>query len=256
MWWMLAGALAGALGGSTVTALEWRLRSGLPLVFDRSRCPSCSTVVRAYDNVPILSFILLGGRCRSCGQRIPLRYPLIEAGGVAIGVLVGGLQLGVVGRLAVLTGLFVGLVASLVDLKEYRIPNRLTYPSALFILLIDLVGGVIFHKPSVVLLPVASMAVVISLYLLLAMVSRGGMGIGDAKLAGVLALSCSALGPFAVFAAQLLAFGFGATFGVGLIVLRRGSLKSRLPFGPFIWLGMLATVAVYAADPRFLQLLN
>ncbi len=253
---MLAGALAGALGGSTVTALEWRLRVGMPLALDRSRCPHCSTVLRAYDNVPILSFLLLGGRCRSCRRQIPLRYPLIEAAGVAVGAMVGGLQLPPMARLVLLVGLLVGLAASLVDLKEYRIPNRLTYPSAALLLALDIGEAIIARNPLAAVIPVASLAAVVALYLLLGAISRGGMGVGDAKLAGVLALSSAVLGPFAVFASQLLAFGFGATFGVGLIVLGRGSLKSRLPFGPFIWLGVVATVALYAAEPHLLRLLN
>jgi len=229
--------LCGVLGGSTASALAYRLVHGMPLVADRSRCPSCHGIIRARDNVPLVSYLLLRGRCRACRARIPWRYPLLELGLGGLGGVVFLLHAGVLVSLAVLVAMVAAVVAALVDLETYRIPNRVTYPTAGVILGLELGRAVASHELGDLTVPVVIATTVVCAFLALGVVSRGGMGMGDAKLAGVLALALAALRPVAVLWMLLASFAAGALVGIGLVLAHRRAMRSRLPFGPFLAIG-------------------
>ena len=238
-----AGVL-GAVAGSFLNVVSYRLPRHESLIAPGSHCTRCGTPVRPYDNVPILSYLLLRGRCRSCGAPISPRYPLVEA-------LTAALCVGAVlaHRSAAGIALAVVLVLVLVPVTvidfEYRIiPNRITAAGAVLALLIG-TGLDPAGEPERVIAGAAAGG----LLLLVALAYPGGMGMGDVKLAGVMGLLLGR-GVGAAIAIAVLA---GAL--VGMIVLaregaRRGR-KTAVPFGPFLALGGIVSVF---AGPQLVDL--
>jgi leader peptidase (prepilin peptidase)/N-methyltransferase len=232
-------AVMGAVFGSFLNVVAYRLPRGESLSRPRSRCPGCETPIKPYDNVPVLSWLLLRGRCRSCGIRIPARYPLVEAGTALLCALVviakGADQDALLGLALVL----LLVPVTLIDLDHRIIPNKLM-----------LVGAV--AAPALVLLTapddlaehLIAAASAGGFFLLAVLAYPRGMGMGDVKLAAVLGLFLGrSVGP-AVFIALL----SGTLIGVAVIA-RKGAQEGRktaVPFGPFLALG--AVVALFAGD--------
>lgn len=258
-------ALAGVLGaaiGSFLNVVIYRVPLGRSIASPPSACPHCGHGIAWYDNVPLISWLVLRGRCRNCSAPISVRYPLIELGTALLFVAVA-LQFGgsVVGALSVgaLVAALLALVAFLylaaisialaaIDLETRRLPNVLVLPAYL-------VGAVLLGTSSLLVGDLATLlraaigaAGLFALYWLLATLYRGGMGYGDVKLAGVLGLFLGWLGwgPLAVGA--FAAFLFGGLFGVILLIARRAGRKSSIPFGPWMllgaWLGVFAGNAI------------
>ncbi len=228
-------ALGGLLAGSFVNVVVWRLPRGESLVAPGSHCPRCAAPVRPYDNVPVLSWLALRGRCRDCRTHISMRYPLVEAlcaaAAVAVALASDGtreLALGLT-----LTALLVPI--ALIDLDHRLIPNVLTLAGAVAALAIGLAtdpAGV----PEQLLAGAAAGG-----FLLAAALARpGGMGMGDVKLAAVLGLFLG----WEVGVALLVALVAGTLVGV-IVIARRGVEEGRrtaLPFGPFLALGGMAAL--------------
>ena len=240
---MAAAAFAGVFGaifGSFLNVVAYRLPRHESVVLPPSHCPGCGARVRPYDNIPILSWLLLRGHCRSCTQPISPRYPVVEA---LTAVLCVGAVL--VHHSAASIALSVGLIlivipAALIDLEHRIIPNRLTLLGAVLALVLgtalDPAG-----EPTRLIAGAAAGGFL----LLAALAYPGGMGMGDVKLAGVMGLFLGA----AVAPAILIALLAGVLYGV-LVTARAGARAARktaVPFGPFLALG--AIVAVYAGSP-------
>jgi leader peptidase (prepilin peptidase) / N-methyltransferase len=230
-----AGVL-GALGGSFLNVVVYRLPRHESLLVPGSHCPSCGTPVKPYDNVPILSFLLLRGRCRKCGTAISRRYPLVEA-------LTALLCAGAVLRdgSAATTALSIALIlivvpAALIDLEHRIIPNKLNALGAVLAIVLGVAldaGG----EPQRLIAAAAAGG-----FLLLAAIAHpGGMGMGDVKLAAVIGLFLGS----AVAPAILIALLLGVL--VGALVIARDSSgqgrKTAIPFGPFLAAG--AVVAIF-----------
>ncbi|HEX5224038.1 MAG TPA: prepilin peptidase [Solirubrobacteraceae bacterium] len=231
--------VAGAIVGSFLNVVIYRLPRRESLVMPGSHCPACQAPVRPYDNVPIISWLLLRGRCRSCRATISPRYPLVEALTAALcvgAVLAHDTAVGVV--LSLLTILVVVPVA-LIDLEHRIIPNRITLPGAVLALGLGLAldpGG----EPTRLIAGAAAGGFL----LLAALAYPGGMGMGDVKLAGLLGLT---LGK-AVAPALLIALLSGTLVGIA-VMARTGAREGRktaIPFGPFLALG--AVVAAFAGN--------
>ena len=223
--------LAGLLLGSFATALAHRLPRGENWVSERSRCPRCGAPIRARDNIPVVSWLLLRGRCRECGEAISARYPLAEVG-------LGGLFVAtylIVGddpwwELVLGLGLcFVLLTITLTDLDLRIIPNRIVLPGALVAVAILALGD-----PDELVDHAIAAAIAGGLMFLVVMAYPRGMGMGDAKLVGMIGLYLGR----AVAPAALIGFALGAIVGVALIA-RHGAAarKQAIPFGPFLALG-------------------
>jgi leader peptidase (prepilin peptidase) / N-methyltransferase len=235
---MLIGAL-GMLIGSFLNVVAWRLPRGESLVRPRSRCPRCETPIRPYDNVPVLSWLLLRGRCRTCKVPISARYPAVEA---ATAALYAAVAIGRHGALNVVLGLL--LVTALVpivliDLDRRLIPNAITLPAS-----VAAVAAGALIDPGFVPEQLIAGAAAGGFFLLTALVHPRGMGMGDVKLAAVLGLYLGR----AVAPAVLVALVSGVLVGV-LVIARKGSREGRkiaVPFGPFLALGAL--VALFAGD--------
>ena len=227
-----AAILSGWLGlavGSFFNVVVHRLPRGESLARPRSRCPECDTPIRARDNVPVVSWLLLRGRCRDCGTRISPRYPLVEALTAALCVAVV-LVLGP-GREAWLGLAFVLLLVpvAFIDLDHRIIPNKLTA-----------LGAAVAIALVAVLMPgdlpehLIAGAAAGGFLLAAAIAHPAGMGMGDVKLAGVMGLFLGrAVGP-----AMLIALLAGAV--VGVVVMARHGRKAGVPFGPFLAVGGIA----------------
>ena len=230
-------ALGGLVVGSFVNVVAYRLPRGESLVRPGSRCPSCGEPVRPYDNVPVLGWLLLRARCRSCRARISPRYPIVE---VLCAVLAVAVVLVKHSAYDVVLGL--ALVAilvpiALIDLDHRIIPNRITLPAALLAIGIGLA-----LKPSAVPEQLIAGAAAGGFLLVFALAYPRGMGMGDVKLAAVLGLYLGR----SVAVALLTAVVAGTV--VGLLILARVGIaegrKTAVPFGPFLALGgLLALLA-------------
>jgi leader peptidase (prepilin peptidase)/N-methyltransferase len=234
-----AGVL-GAIVGSFLNVVAYRLPRRESLITPPSRCPACGTHVKPYDNIPILSWLLLRGHCRSCSAPISPRYPLVE--GLTAALCVGAVLAHHSASAIALSITLILLVvpAALIDLEHRIIPNRLTGLGALLALVIGLAldpGG----EPERLIAGAAAGGFL----LIAALAYPGGMGMGDVKLVAVMGLF---LGP-AVAAAVLVGLLVGVLVGA-VIIARKGARagrKTAIPFGPFLALGAL--VAVFAGQP-------
>ncbi len=229
----------GAIVGSFLNVVVYRLPRRESLVRPASRCPGCGTPIRPYDNVPILSWLLLRGRCRSCKIAIPKRYPLVEA--LTALLCVAAVLLGGSTATIVLNVTFILLLVpiALIDIEHRIIPNRLTALGALLA-----IGIGIALDPSGEPERLIAGAAAGGALLLAALAYPAGMGMGDVKLAAVMGLFLGS----AVAPAMLLALFTGVLFGA-LIVARKGAQagrKTAVPFGPFLAFGSL--VAIFAGD--------
>jgi leader peptidase (prepilin peptidase)/N-methyltransferase len=233
--------LTGLLVGSFLNVVVHRLPLGVSVVGGRSACPGCATTIRAYDNVPVLSWLALRGRCRACAMPISARYPLVEAGTAVLVGLVALVHADDGPRLALGVVLVLLLVPmALIDLDHRIIPNRLTGPGALLAVAL----GTALDPAGEVGRLLAGLGAG-GFFLLAAIASPGGMGMGDVKLAGVLGLF---LGP-PVAVALLVALVAGVAVGAAIIAARGAAAgrKTAVPFGPFLALG--GVVALLAGDP-------
>jgi leader peptidase (prepilin peptidase) / N-methyltransferase len=221
-----------------------RVPAGESLVRPRSRCPACGTQIRSIDNIPVLSWLLLRGRCRSCRVRISPVYPLLELG--TAGLFVGAALTFEDPWIAALMAPFLALllVLAVIDLRHRILPNRLVYPALLIAAPYLVIARVAGAPVDLVDAGIGLVAYGGGL-LALALLSPRGMGMGDVKLAGLIGLVLGALGIRYVGVAAGLAILLGGVAAIVALLAGR-SRKSGLPFGPSIAVG--AAVAAFAGD--------
>lgn len=244
----------GASIGSFLNVVIYRLPAGLSLLFPPSRCPHCLNRLKAYDNVPVLGWLWLGGKCRFCKSRIAIRYPLVEAatGGLFVWAFWSfSWPLPVVGYWAFLSWL---LVLALIDLDTMTLPNPLTQSGLVVGLMFQ--AGLGWAETStwsglISRLMVGVVGAVVGIWLfdlitILGSVAFGqtAMGGGDAKLAAMMG---AWLGWKLLLLAGFLACALGAFIGGGAIALGWLSRRQPMPFGPFLALG--AVLAAFFGRP-------
>jgi leader peptidase (prepilin peptidase)/N-methyltransferase len=215
--------------GSFVSMVVYRLPRDEGMVFSRSRCTLCGHQLGPLELVPVLSFVWLRGRCLSCRGRISWRYPLVElltAALLSALWLVHGTEK-VFWPYAAFT--LVLIIVSIIDLDHFWIPDRVLWAGLLLWGLSRWWPGGFSLRPAL-LGGAVGLATMTTIYYL----ARGGMGLGDVKLAALMGLY---LGPEQVALALMLAFVTGACTGGILVLLRRKGRKDRLPFGPFLAAG-------------------
>jgi leader peptidase (prepilin peptidase)/N-methyltransferase len=223
-------AIAGLFGatiGSFLNVVIHRLPRGESLVSPSSACPECGAEIKPYDNVPVLSWLALRGRCRNCRSSISARYPAIELlTGLAFAAVVAvrGVEPELLLELP-FTAILVAVAG--IDLEHHIIPNRIVVPAAVWAVMAAVVIGV-SHLPELLL---AGAGAFLAL-LLVALAYPGGMGMGDVKLAGVMGLYLG----LSVVPGLLAAFLAGSLVGLGLVAAT-GNRKLGVPFGPFLALG-------------------
>lgn len=245
---MLAGLifLLGLVVGSFLNVVIWRVPRGESIVRPGSHCPACAQQLSAAENVPVLSWLVLRGRCRHCGARVSARYPIVEAL-TGLLFLLGYLRLGwhpvllAYGYLAAS-----GVALAYIDMDHRRLPDVLTlpaYPVELLLLGIAAAagGGAWPYERALI-----GMAALFAGYFAMVLAYPGGMGLGDVKLAGVLGLFLGYLGWGALAVGAFAAFLLGGLVGIGLLVAGAGR-KAKIPFGPYMLAGAL--VGTLAGGP-------
>ena len=241
-------ALFGLAIGSFLNVVIVRVPSGESLVRPPSKCPLCEHEIAARDNIPILSWLLLKGRCRNCGEPIPAGYPLVEAGNAALWVL-SGVVFGASAEVVPYALLFSVLLAlSVIDLELYILPNKITYPSILAsLVIIPLLAVVATDDPAAAILGAAIGAVGFAGFLLVLLLAwelilrKEGMGMGDVKLAVLLGLWIGYINPLLCLFALIASSVIGLIVGAGILVVRRESRP--FPFGPWLALGSILVIA-------------
>jgi leader peptidase (prepilin peptidase)/N-methyltransferase len=233
---VLATVLAGLLGlcaGSFLNVVIYRLPRGESLVAPPSHCPGCNTAIRPYDNVPVLSWLLLRGRCRQCRTEISARYPLVEALTAALAVAVVLVKGADRDAWLGLAFVLVLVPCALIDLEHRIIPNKITVPGAVAAIAITAAT----HPHQLPQHLIAGAAAFLFLFIA-AIAYPGGMGMGDVKLAGVMGLFLGkSVGP-----ALLIGMLAGSVFGIGVMAKKgaKEGRKTKVPFGPFLALGGVA----------------
>jgi leader peptidase (prepilin peptidase)/N-methyltransferase len=242
----MLSAVLGLMVGSFLNVVIWRVPRGESVVRPPSACPGCGHAVRPRDNVPVLSWVLLRGRCRDCSEPISARYPLVEAGTAALFALTAAF-FGAVWHLpAFLYLAAVSVCLALIDVDVKRLPDAIVLPSYA-------VGAVLLGGASLLqgdadsaVRAVAGTAILFGAYFLMALAYPAGMGFGDVKLAGVLGMYLGWLGWSQLAVGSFAAFLVGGLVGVAIVVSGRGGRKTAIPFGPYMLLG--AYVGIVAGD--------
>jgi len=235
-------AIAAPLGlliGSFLNVVAYRLPRGESLLWPASHCPGCEQPIKPYDNVPVLSWLLLRGKCRGCGEQISPRYPAIELlTAVAFGaiVLLNGVDTDLVWELPFAAML---IAVAGIDLEHRIIPNKVLLPSAVF----AVATAIALRPDDLVELGIAGAAAFMA-FLLAALAYPAGMGMGDVKLAGVMGLFLGT----AVIPSLFIAFLTGTIVGVAVIAKHGADgRKKGVPFGPFLAFGGLVGL-LFGAD--------
>jgi leader peptidase (prepilin peptidase)/N-methyltransferase len=228
----------GLIIGSFLNVVDYRLPRGESIVRPPSHCPGCDAPIKPWDNIPLLSWIFLRGRCRSCSTRISPRYPLVELLTAVLFAAVVASN-GLNDDLAVLLPFAAMLIAVAdIDLEHRIVPNKIVVPMAIY----GVVASAVVRTDMLPELLIAG-AAAFTFLLVAALIHPAGMGMGDVKLAGVMGLYLGA----SIAPALLVAFLSGSVVGIA-VMLRHGAggRKKGVPFAPFLALG--AIVALFAGS--------
>ena len=240
---LLTALLMGLCIGSFLNVVIYRLPLGQSLVSPRSRCTKCGYELRWYDNLPVLSWAFLGGRCRQCRAPISAQYPIVEIITALLFVLV--VSLTPVGPLLVSRLILVAILVALfgIDLEHQILPNVITLPGIAIGLMFSLIASPGWKDALVgAALGAAVLYGIAAAYY--AVRREEGMGMGDVKM---LAMIGAFLGWQGVLVTLVLSSFSGAAIGLALIAAQRGGMKLALPFGTFLAAGAVA--AMLAGDP-------
>jgi leader peptidase (prepilin peptidase)/N-methyltransferase len=249
--------ITGVLGlaiGSFLNVVVWRVPRQLSLIAPASTCPNCGHEIRARDNVPVVSWLALGRKCRDCATPISARYPLIEIGTAAFFVVVSLLVLlhGVpgtpagsaswaLGAFLYLAAISVALAAIDLDLK--KLPDRIVLPSIAVGIILLAVATIGTADWWMLVRGLIGGAALFAFYFAIVMAYPKGMGFGDVKLAALLGLYLGWLGWGNLIVGAFAAFLLGGLFSIGLLIFRKANRKTTIPFGPWMllgaWIGIL-----------------
>lgn len=250
-------ALLGLLVGSFLNVVIYRVPLGKSIVSPPSSCPSCGERIRGWDNIPVLSWVLLRGKCRTCGLPISARYPLIEASSAVLFGFVGarflapiaeaGVDAAFVASTAIVGVAFlhfaaISIALAAIDLDTHRLPNVLTLPSYIVAIVLFAIAALLSGDWSGLLRSVIAGAALFAAYFAMAFAYPQGMGLGDVKLAGLIGVYLGWLGWGSVIVGAFGAFVLGGAFSVFLIATRRAGRKSGIPFGPWMLAGAFVGV--------------
>lgn len=254
----LAGGLVGLVFGSFLNVVIWRVPRGLSVVRPASACPGCHAEIRAVDNIPVVSWLALGGRCHTCRTPISMQYPLVELLTGAIFALVtawfastlldatstseaisAGLEL-----VALLVLAACSIALAVIDLQLRRLPNSIVLFLTVSGVLLLGGAGLLVGDYAALLRAAIGGAAAFALFFAVAFIKPEGMGFGDVKLAGALGLYLGYVGWGALVVGFFAAFLLGGIAGIALIIARRVKLRGGIPFGPWLlvgaWVGIVA----------------
>ncbi|TFB79711.1 prepilin peptidase [Terrimesophilobacter mesophilus] len=250
----------GLLIGSFLNVVVYRVPAKRSIVSPPSACPHCGAPIRPGDNIPVVSWIVLRGKCRDCKAPISIRYPLVEFGtgvafaGVALWFFLTQLPGGsspsasdtAASALALVAYLYLAAISialALIDIDTHTLPNRIVLPAYLVGAVLLGVSGLLAGDFAALATAAIGAAALFLFYFLLVIAYPRGMGMGDVKLAGVLGLFLGFVGWQSIVVGAFGAFLLGGVFSLVLVALRRASRKTAVPFGPWMllgaWLGIL-----------------
>ena len=240
-------AVFGLAIGSFLNVVIVRVPSGESLLSPPSKCPLCEHEIAKRDNIPIVSWLLLKGRCRHCSEPIPAGYPLVEAASAVLWVL-AGLRFGDTIWVIPYALLFSVLLAlSVIDLELYILPNRITYPSILVsAVAIPVLAFAVLDDPGGAILGAALGALGFAGFLLVLLMAwelilrKEGMGMGDVKLAVLLGMWLGLINPLLCLFALIASSVIGLIVGIGILAVRKES--KPFPFGPWLAIGTVAVI--------------
>ncbi len=244
---VVASALLGLAVGSFLNVVIWRVPRHESVVSPPSHCPGCDAEIAPRDNIPVLSWLILRGRCRRCGVHISARYPLVEAGTGALWAMLA-LRFDDTWALPAYLVLAAGLVAlSLIDLDTFLLPNRIVYPLTVVVVALFGVAAIVGDDSAAFVRALIGGGATFAVFLGLHLVSPRGMGFGDVKLSFVLGVALGWVSGPTVFLGMFLAFLLGSVVGILLIVTKVRSRRDHVPFGPFLAAGTM--LALLLGDP-------
>ncbi len=250
----------GGIVGSFCNVLIYRLHSGDDFVYTRSRCRACKKHIAWYDNVPVVSFILLRGVCRRCGVRIAWQYPLVE---IVVAILFGvvGFFFAIGSIVSVVATAMIALscaglvVVFVYDARHMEIPMGVMWAVIGFLIVAngstDVASGAFTHgllHTATVTHGLSALAAFCFFFALSYISDETWMGYGDAFVAIAVGLLC---GPIGTFVALLIAFCIGSVYGISLTLLKRATMKSAVPFGPFLIIGAITTFILVHSGVQF-----
>jgi len=237
--------------GSFLNCIIYRLKVDKSFLEGRSYCPKCEHILGWKDLIPIFSFLILKGKCRYCHERISWQYPLVEIATGLLFLLIFNFQFSIFNFQSLLVTSYWLLVACFLiiifvyDFKHYLIPDKIIYPAITIAFLYNIFYSYfILHTSDFIFHTLFAALGAAAFFLLIVLFSKGKwMGIGDVKLAFFMGLF---LGFPNILIALFLAFLVGAIIGLGLIALGKKTLKSEVPFGPFLVIGTF--IALFWGD--------
>jgi leader peptidase (prepilin peptidase)/N-methyltransferase len=239
---IFAALVLGLVIGSFLNVCIYRVPRELSIVSPPSSCPKCNSPIKPWDNIPVISYLLLAGKCRKCGERISVRYPSVELlnGLLYVAVI---FQFGIGWHTPLLFALVSAMVViTFIDLDFQIIPDAITLPG----MIIGLAAShFIMPDPFLKYSQLGFVNSVIGLlaggvsFYVIAVLSRGGMGGGDVKM---MAMVGSFMGWKGVFLTTLVGSLAGSVIGIGLMVFKGKGRKTKIPFGPFLAAGSLITL--------------
>lgn len=237
-------AAYGLLFGSFLTVVVDRVPRGASIVQPGSACGNCGTRLGVVDLVPVFSWVVLRGKCRTCRASIgiePLVLELLTASGFAL----MSWHFGTSWRAAAYCVLVAGLLAlAWIDLRSKRLPREITYTTGALMVPLLVIDALVVSEPDRIWMSALGAAISLALMGGIYLASRGGMGDGDVRLSPLLGAALGYLNPGVAPVGLFFGFVLGAIVGVILIATRRGDRRTALPFGPFLVVGTLVALFV------------
>jgi leader peptidase (prepilin peptidase)/N-methyltransferase len=243
---VVASALIGLAVGSFLNVVIYRVPLGMSIVTPPSACPQCHAPVVWRDNIPVLSWLLLRGKCRQCGVPISARYPIVEAfTGLAFAIT--AVRLGPSSSLPAELIFVAGLIAlAAVDLERYLLPRAILYPTLVLVAGALLLTAAITGQWRRLVIAVICSVGAFAFFYLINFIRPAWLGFGDVRLAALLGLALGWMGPWYLFIGFMAANLLGAAIGIALIVANKARRTTPLPYGVFLAAGSLLALWVGA----------
>ncbi len=236
--------LLGLVVGSFLNVVVYRVPLGMSVVRPPSRCPGCEAGISPRDNVPVLSWVLLRGRCRQCRTRISARYPAVELATAGCFVAVAA-RFGLDWQLLAFEYFAAIAVAlALIDIAVYRLPDVMVLPSIPITLALLAIPAGLDHRWDDLGRAVLGGLIFSGVLFVLAVAKPGGMGLGDVKLGAILGMLLAWLSWGHLAGGFFAGFLLGAIYSIFVVIAKGGNLKSKIPFGPFLLGGTLLFILV------------
>ena len=247
-------AVLGLVIGSFLNVVIHRVPAAESLTRPGSHCPECGHRIRNRHNIPLLGWLILRGRCADCGVRISARYPLVEGLTATMFVAVA-FRFARLDQLPALPAFLyftaMGISLTMIDLDIGRLPNAIVYPSYLLLAALLTAAALVQHDPAALLRAAVGAVALFLFYFAAAWLYPGGMGFGDVKLAGIVGGVLAFVSYPALAVGAFAAFFLGSVIGLVRIASRRSTVRSSMPFGPFMIAGALLAIFVGQAVGNF-----